>query len=109
MALHLRHAGFDVDVAEDGERGLRRLRHARPDIAIIDLMLPGLDGWAVTETIRDRSLWVPVIVVSARGSGHDSLRFRDGVMTGQRGLTPLSSHDPITKPGAARAPGKTRR
>ncbi len=74
MALHLRHAGFDVDVAEDGERGLRRLRHARPDIAIIDLMLPGLDGWAVTEAIRDRYFWVPVIVVSARGSGHDKVR-----------------------------------
>ena len=91
-----------MDVAEDGERGQRRLRHARPDIAIIDLMLPGRDGWPVTETIRDEHLGVPVIVVSGRGSGHDRLRFRDRVVTGQRGLTPLSSHDPITKPGAAR-------
>ncbi len=74
MALHLRHAGFDVDAAEDGARGLRRLRHARPDIAIIDLMLPGRDGWPVTETIRDEHLGVPVIVVSARGSEHDKVR-----------------------------------
>lgn len=73
IAMHLRHAGYDVDVAEDGERGLRRLRHARPDLAIIDLMLPGLDGWAVTEAIREECLGVPVIVVSARGSEHDKV------------------------------------
>ena len=71
--MHLRHAGFEVDVAEDGERGLRRLRHARPDVAIVDLMLPGLDGWAVTEAIREDHLGVPVIVVSARGSEHDKV------------------------------------
>lgn len=73
MVMHLRHAGFDVDLAEDGERGLRRLRHARPDVAVIDLMLPGLDGWAVTEAIREDNLGVPVIVVSARGSEHDKV------------------------------------
>ena len=73
MAMHLRHAGYDVDLAEDGERGLRRLRHARPDVAIVDLMLPGLDGWAVTEAIREDHLGVPVIVVSARGSEHDKV------------------------------------
>ncbi len=73
MALHLRHAGFDVDIAEDDERGLRRVRHARPDIAIIDPMLTGLDGWAVTETMRDEHLGVPVVVVSARGSEHDKV------------------------------------
>jgi len=73
MAMHLRHAGFEVDLAEDGERGLRRLRHARPDVAIVDLMLPGLDGWAVTEAIREDHLGVPVIVVSARGSEHDKV------------------------------------
>lgn len=73
IALHLRHAGFEVDVAEDGEQGLRRLRYQRPDVAIIDLMLPGLDGWAVTEAIREDHLGVPVIIVSARGSEHDKV------------------------------------
>ncbi len=73
MALDLHHAGFEVVVAEDGKRSLRRLHHARPDIAIIDPMLTGLDGWAVTETMRDEHLGVPVIVVSARGSEHDKV------------------------------------
>ena len=73
MVMHLRHAGYDVDLAEDGERGLRRIRHVRPDVAIVDLMLPGLDGWAVTEAIREDQLGVPIIVVSARGSEHDKV------------------------------------
>jgi len=73
MATHLRHAGYDVDLAEDGERGLRRMQHHRPDVAVVDLMLPGVDGWAVTETIRRDHGGVPVIVVSARGSEHDKV------------------------------------
>ena len=73
MATHLRHAGYDVDLAEDGERGLRRLRHLKPDVAIADLMLPGLAGRADTEAIREDNLGVPVIVVSARGSEHDKV------------------------------------
>ena len=73
MATHLRHAGYDVDLAEDGERGLRRIQHRRPDVAVVDLMLPGVDGWAVTETIRREHGGVPVIVVSARGSEHDKV------------------------------------
>lgn len=74
IALHLRHAGYAVEVAEDGERGLRRLRHLRPDIAIVDLMLPGIDGWTVTRTIREDRIDIPVIVVSARGSELDKVR-----------------------------------
>ncbi len=62
-----------MDVAEDGKRSLRRLRHARADIAIIDPMLTGLDGWPVTDAMRDEHLGVPVIVVSARGSEHDKV------------------------------------
>ncbi len=73
MVTHLRHAGYDVDLAEDGERGLRRMQHHRPDVAVIDLMLPGVDGWSVTETIRREHGGVPVIVVSARGSEHDKV------------------------------------
>lgn len=73
MLTHLRHAGFDADLAEDGLLGLRRIRHQRPDVAIIDLMLPGLDGWAIMQSIRADRLDLPVIAVSARASEHDTV------------------------------------
>ena len=73
MVTHLRHAGFEVEWAEDGQRGLRKLRYERPDVAVIDLMLPGLDGWAVTEAIRREEIHVPIIAISARGSEHDKV------------------------------------
>jgi CheY-like chemotaxis protein len=41
MATHLRHAGFAVEVADRGDRAIRKLRFERPDVAVIDLMLPG--------------------------------------------------------------------
>jgi DNA-binding response OmpR family regulator len=73
MSTHLRHAGFDVEWAEDGERGLRKLRYERPDLAVVDLMLPGMDGWAVTETARRERIGIPIIAVSARGAEHDKV------------------------------------
>ena len=73
MSAHLRHAGLDVEWAEDGERGLRKLRYEKPDVAVIDLMLPGLDGWALTEQARQEGIATPIIVVSARGSEHDKV------------------------------------
>ncbi len=73
MATHLRHAGFAVEWVDDGERGLAKLRYERPDVAVVDLMLPGLDGWALTETARRERIGTPIIVVSARASEHDKV------------------------------------
>ncbi len=73
MSTHLRRAGFDVEWVDDGERGLARLRHSRPDVAVIDLMLPRLDGWALTEAARRDSIRVPIIAISARGAEHDKV------------------------------------
>jgi DNA-binding response OmpR family regulator len=73
MANHLRHAGFDVEVAERGDRAMRKLRFERPDVAVIDLMLPGMDGWRITEGARAEGLQVPMIIVSARGSEQDKV------------------------------------
>ena len=73
MADHLRHAGHQVIVASDGDRGLRKLRYERLDIAVVDLMLPELDGWALTERARADGITTPIIVVSARGSEHDKV------------------------------------
>ena len=73
MATHLRHAGFDVEVSDRGDRAMRKLRFERPDVAVIDLMLPGMDGWGITEAARAEGLHIPVIVVSARASEQDKV------------------------------------
>lgn len=73
MATHLRRAGMEVEVAEDGERAMRKLRFERPDLAVIDLMLPGIDGWRITETLRAEGIETPVVIVSARSSEHDKV------------------------------------
>ena len=47
MARHLSAAGFDAVSVARGEQGLARLRYERPDVCVLDLMLPGRDGWNV--------------------------------------------------------------
>src|SRR5581483_12363139 len=71
MATHLRNAGHSVEWAEHGDRAMRKLRFERPDVAVVDLMLPGMDGWRIIETLRAEGATIPVIVVSARGSEQD--------------------------------------
>ncbi|MDE3026071.1 MAG: response regulator transcription factor [Acidobacteriota bacterium] len=71
MARHLGAAGFDAVWVGNGEQGLARLRYEQPDACVLDLMLPGLDGWKLIETVRAEGIATPVIVVSARGTEHD--------------------------------------
>ena len=71
MAHHLTLAGFDSQVVSDGDAGLRRLRFEAPDICVVDLMLPRMDGWRLIESARAEGIGTPIIVVSARGTEHD--------------------------------------
>jgi DNA-binding response OmpR family regulator len=71
MAAHLTAAGFDPLWVNKGEPGLARLRYERPDVCVLDLMLPGVDGWRLIETARAEGIGTPIVVVSARGSEHD--------------------------------------
>lgn len=71
MARHLAAAGFDPLWVGKGEAGLARLRFERPDVCVLDLMLPGVDGWRLIETVRAEGIGTPIVVVSARGSEHD--------------------------------------
>ena len=73
MAEHLRLAGFDPQLVTRGETGLARLRYERPDVVVVDLMLPGLDGWKLIETAREDGIGTPIVVVSARGTEHDRI------------------------------------
>ena len=71
MARHLDAAGFDAVCVGNGEQGLARLRYEKPDACVLDLMLPGLDGWKLIETARAEGISTPIVVVSARGTEHD--------------------------------------
>jgi DNA-binding response OmpR family regulator len=71
MASHLALAGFDPLLVEQGEKGLARLRYERPDACVLDLMLPGLDGWELIETVRGEGIGTPIVVVSALELGAD--------------------------------------
>ena len=74
VAYNLRHEGHEVRVAEDGESGLAHARSWSPDLVILDLMLPGLDGYEVLSAIRRDRNDVPVIILSARGEEADKVR-----------------------------------
>jgi DNA-binding response OmpR family regulator len=71
MAQHLSTAGFDPVTVGRGEVGLARLRYEAPEVVVLDLMLPGLDGWKLIESARAEGIGTPIIVVSARGTEHD--------------------------------------
>jgi DNA-binding response OmpR family regulator len=65
--------GFDVASSADGKEGLRAFHVARPDLVVLDIGLPTLDGWAVLERIRDLSD-VPVLILTAHGNEADKVR-----------------------------------
>ena len=71
MSRHLSSAGFDPLWVNKGESGLARLRYEKPDVCVLDLMLPGIDGWKLIETARAEGIGTPIVVVSARGTEHD--------------------------------------
>jgi DNA-binding response OmpR family regulator len=65
--------GFDVMSSADGKDGLRVFHDSRPDLVVLDIGLPTLDGWAVLERIRDLSD-VPVLILTAHGNEADKVR-----------------------------------
>jgi two-component system OmpR family response regulator len=85
----LKAAGYAVDHAPDGEKGLDMALTEPYDTAIIDLMLPKLDGLSLIEQMRKEKIHTPVIILSAKGSIDDRVK---GLQTG--------SDDYLTKPFA---------
>src|SRR6201984_1471620 len=71
MARHLGAAGFDPVQVGKGQQGLARPRYEKPDVCVLDLMLPGVDGWKLIEKARNEGIGTPIVVVSARGTEHD--------------------------------------
>jgi len=74
VAGGLEEAGFAVDVAADGTRGLQLAAHEPYDAAVVDVMLPGRDGLSLIEELRRRRVNTPVLILSARHSVDDRVK-----------------------------------
>jgi DNA-binding response OmpR family regulator len=87
LALNLAHAGYAVECARDGRHALMTVHARVPDLVLLDLNLPRLDGFAVLERLRAGGIWCPVLILSARGAPDDKVEgFR------------LGADDYLTKP-----------
>jgi DNA-binding response OmpR family regulator len=71
IAFHLDKAGMNATLARDGLAGLRSLKTELPDVLVLDLMLPHVDGWHLIREVRDWAPRLPIIVVTARTNEHD--------------------------------------
>jgi len=81
--------GYQVEVAEDGEAGLRGALESGPDLVILDIMLPGINGYEICRAVRERELTMPIIMLTAKGQEEDIIRGLD-----------LGADDYVTKPFA---------
>src|SRR6185436_9188437 len=79
--------GYEVDVADDGAAGLARAKETRPDLVVLDLMLPRMDGFRLLRALRADELTMPVLVLTARGEESDKVR-----------CLKLGADDYLTKP-----------
>ena len=91
LRTNLEFEGHVADVAEDGGTGLALARGRNHELILLDLMLPGLDGFQLLETLRAEGIETPVLVLTARGDEADKVR---GLLNG--------ADDYVTKPFALR-------
>src|SRR4030095_3445809 len=90
IRMNLEHDGFQVSEAFNGKQAIQRLRDVNPDLILLDVMMPDIDGFEVLETIREASN-VPVFMLTAKGEEDDRVR----------GLE-LGADDYVTKPFSPR-------
>jgi two-component system OmpR family response regulator len=87
LAASLRYAGFEVATAASGEQAVDMARHSAPDLVVLDVMMPGLDGFGVVRRLRGDGIRAPVLFLTARDATEDKVS----------GLT-LGGDDYVTKP-----------
>ena len=87
LATSLRYAGFDVATASNGNEALKVADEHLPDLCVLDVMLPDMDGFTVTRRLRDQGRQLPIVFVTARDSLDDKIK----------GLT-VGGDDYVTKP-----------
>ena len=85
----MKKAGYDVRTAKDGEEALAEIARAKPNLVLLDVMMPKLDGFSVCQRIRATSEWKDVRVIMLTARGRDVER--------EKGLM-LGADDYITKP-----------
>jgi len=68
LALNFELHGYQVETAADGEEGMRKAFDIRPDLIVLDIMLPGWSGLEILAELRSRQQDVPVLILSARGT-----------------------------------------
>ena len=87
LATSLRFAGFEVHAAGDGATALRLVKQVNPDLVVLDVMLPDMDGFTLTRRLREKGHHVPVVFLTARDDTSDKVT----------GLT-VGGDDYVTKP-----------
>ncbi len=73
LSMNLKFEGYEVLQAQDGRTGLQRALDDRPDLLVLDVMLPQLNGYEVLKELRQRGLTTPVVMLSAKGMEHDKI------------------------------------
>jgi len=76
LEAYLARAGYDLDSASDGQAALRRVREAPPDLILLDIMMPVLDGYAVCERLKgdEATVFIPIVLLTALRDPEDKLR-----------------------------------
>jgi two-component system OmpR family response regulator len=87
LSASLRYAGFEVATAADGQQALALAASFRPDLLVLDVMMPGLDGFGVVRRLRESGRYTPVLFLTAKDAAEDKVS----------GLT-LGGDDYVTKP-----------
>lgn len=71
LSRRLRRRGFDVALARDGLEALEQIEAAAPDLMLLDMNLPKMDGWTVARILRERSNTIPIIALTAHAMSGD--------------------------------------
>lgn len=76
LEVVLGEAGYGVERAEDGEQALEHVRESPPDVCVLDVMMPRVDGWEVLRSVRANPATadLPVVMLTAKGDPQDRLR-----------------------------------
>ncbi|HLG67604.1 MAG TPA: response regulator transcription factor [Acidimicrobiales bacterium] len=77
LARGMRAEGYAVDVATDGTEGLERARQGGYDLVILDILLPGTNGYKVCDTLRREGNWVPILMLTAKDGDLDEVEALD--------------------------------